>query len=69
MNRIYFEAQINNVFFRKSSEFESYKPNSYGTPKVETNNIAVFSFRYNDTFCKSEEKEFKNTFNKTAVYA
>ena len=67
MNRIYFEAQINNVFFRKKSKFESYQTNYYG--KVETHNIPVFSFRYKDTFCKSEEKEFKNTLNKTAVYA
>ena len=66
MKRIYFEAQIENVFFRKQSEFESY---TLSDDKVECNNIPVFSFRYKNTFCKSEEKEFKNTLNKTAVYA
>ena len=51
MKRIYFESDLDNQFFRKDSDFESY----WG---IEVKNIPVFSFRYKNTFSKSEEEEF-----------
>ena len=56
MKRIYFESDLDNQFFRKDSDFESYKTKYYG--RIEVKNIPVFSFRYKNTFSKSEEEEF-----------
>jgi len=56
MKRIYFESDLDNQFFRKDSDFESYK-SPYGY-RIEVKNIPVFSFRYKNTFSKSEEEEF-----------
>ena len=55
MKRIYFESDLDNQFFRKDSDFESYET-FYG--RIEVKNIPVFSFRYKNTFSKSEEEEF-----------
>jgi hypothetical protein len=54
MAGMYYEADLDNLFFRKESEFDSYKPNHWN--KIETQNIPVFSFRYKTPFSKSEEK-------------
>ena len=54
MKRIYFESDLDNQFFRKDSDFESY----YYRGRIEVKNIPVFSFRYKNTFSKSEEEEF-----------
>ena len=59
MKRIYFESDLDNQFFRKDSDFESYV--SYG--RIEVKNIPVFSFRYKNTFSKSEEEEFETNFD------
>ena len=67
MARIYYEADLDNVFYRKVSDFESYQPQYYN--KIETRNIPVFSFRYNTPFSKSEEKEFGENYNLEKVYA
>ena len=56
MKRIYFESDLDNQFFRKDSDFESYETKYYG--RIEVKNIPVFSFRYKNTFSKSEEEEF-----------
>jgi len=56
MKRIYFESDLDNQFFRKDSDFESYK--SPYVNRIEVKNIPVFSFRYKNTFSKSEEEEF-----------
>ena len=56
MKRIYFESDLDNQFFRKDSDFESYETIWYG--RIEVKNIPVFSFRYKNTFSKSEEEEF-----------
>ncbi len=53
MAKIYFEADLDNLFFRKESEFESYQPPGYGLNKIETEKIPVFSFRYTTPFSKS----------------
>jgi len=63
MKRIYFESDLDNQFFRKDSDFESYeaKYKIRGVPyngRIEVKNIPVFSFRYKNTFSKSEEEEF-----------
>jgi hypothetical protein len=58
MKRIYFESDLDNQFFRKDSDFESYE-SPYGyRGRIEVKNIPVFSFRYKNTFSKSEEEEF-----------
>jgi len=69
MARIYYEADLDNVFYRKVSDFESYQPPRYSLNRIETRNIPVFSFRYNTPFSKSEEKEFGENYNIKKVYA
>ncbi len=53
MARIYFEANFENLFIRKKSNFKSYQPPDDDLNKIETQNIPVFSFRYKTPFCKS----------------
>ena len=62
MKRIYFESDLDNQFFRKDSDFESYK--DFFAKRIEVKNIPVFSFRYKNTFSKSEEEEFETNFDK-----
>ncbi len=69
MARIYYEADLDNVFYRKVSDFDSYQPPHRYLNKIETRNIPVFSFRYNTPFSKSEEKEFGENYNIKKVYA
>ena len=69
MARIYYEADLDNVFYRKVSDFDSYQPPPRYLNKIETRNIPVFSFRYNTPFSKSEEKEFGENYNIKKVYA
>ena len=61
MKRIYFESDLDNQFFRKDSDFESYRVPYIG--RIEVKNIPVFSFRYKNTFSKSEEEEFETNFD------
>ena len=69
MARIYYEADLDNVFYRKVSDFDSYQPPDDDLNRIETRNIPVFSFRYNTPFSKSEEKEFGENYNLEKVYA
>ena len=69
MAGMYYEADLDNLFFRKESGFDSYKPPGYGLKKIETQNIPVFSFRYKTLFSKSEEIEFERTYKVKSVYA
>ena len=55
MAGMYYEADLDNLFFRKESEFDSYQPPNTFKNKIETRNIPVFSFRYKTPFSKSEE--------------
>ena len=61
MARIYYEVDLDNVFFRKESDFESYQPPDDDLNIIETGNIPVFSFRYKTPFSKSEEEDFGKT--------
>ncbi len=56
MKRIYFESDLDNQYICKDSDFESYETKDLG--RIEVKNIPVFSFRYKNTFSKSEEEEF-----------
>ena len=47
---------LENIFYRKNSKFISYKSERGG--KIESQNIPVYSFRYNLAFNKSEKKEY-----------
>jgi len=69
MARIYYEADLDNVFYRKVSDFDSYQPPYSGFNRIETQNIPVFSFRYKTPFSKSEEKDFGENYNFEKVYA
>ena len=71
MAGIYYEADLDTVFFRRVSKFESYEQkNIYGASyKIETQNIPVFSFRYKTPFSKSEEEDFDKNYNIKKVYA
>ena len=56
MAGIYYEADLDTVFFRRVSKFESYEQNNpynRSSYKIETQNIPVFSFRFKNPFCKS----------------
>ncbi len=65
MEKSYFEADLDNLFYRKNSKFKSYED----WEKIECQKIPVYSFRYNEVFCKSEEKEFKSNMNSENMYA
>ena len=54
MARIYYEADLDNVFYRKVSDFESYQPPDADLNRIEAQKIPVFSFRYKTPFSKSE---------------
>ena len=69
MAQIYYEADLDNVFYRKVSDFDSYPPPHPRLNRIETRNIPVFSFRYNTPFSKSEEKEFRKSYKIKKVYA
>jgi hypothetical protein len=69
MARIYYEADLDNVFYRKVSDFDSYQPPADYLNRIETRNIPVFSFRYKTPFSKSEEKEFGENYNIENFYA
>ena len=72
MAGIYYEADLDTVFFRRVSKFESYEQNNpynRSSYKIETQNIPVFSFRYKTPFSKSEEKDFGENYNIEKVYA
>ena len=69
MAGVYFEADLNNLFFRKTSSCKSYQPPYKSLNKIETQKVPVFSFRYKIPFSKSEEKDFQKTFNVESVYA
>ncbi len=69
MARIYYEADLDNIFYRKVSDFDSYQPPDTDLNRIETRKIPVFSFRYNTPFSKSEEKEFGENYNLEKVYA
>ena len=54
---IYLEFNLDNMFYRETSELKSYKSANFGV--IEPNDIPVFSFRCKSPFNKMEEKEFK----------
>ena len=56
MAKIYYEPNIDNLFFRNESLCESYQPPWRDLNKIETHNIPVFSFRYKPHFPNQKKK-------------
>ena len=55
---VFLEVELDNLFYRETSEFESYEYD-YGRKKGNCSDIPVYSFREKNSFGKISESKFK----------
>ena len=66
---VFLEVELDNLFYRETSEFESYEYYYGGKKKGNCSDIPVYSFREKNSFGKISESEFEEAITVQSICA
>ena len=69
IKQLFLGVELDNLFYRKKSEYSSYEKGYKGRYKVNCNKIPVYSFRYVSAFNKFFEDKFEKAITLQSVKA